>query len=153
MTITIAIWPMVVVSRASQKERKSRIRSGSGRNDIKFAPSGQDFARQAAPGARRNSLPVRLLSMDRRATTHLDCCEEERGMRPILIASALALALVATGCKVSTTPGNDTTATAAQGDWPGFVNGFIEATFKANPGFAVGQGRHEYDGQVGDLSE
>ncbi|WP_294123389.1 DUF885 domain-containing protein [Sphingomonas sp.] len=74
-------------------------------------------------------------------------------MRPILIASALALALAASGCKVSTAPGNDTSATAEQGDWPGFVNNFIEASFKASPGFAVGQGRHEYDGQVADLSE
>jgi uncharacterized protein (DUF885 family) len=73
-------------------------------------------------------------------------------MRPILIASALALALVATGCKVSTTGGNETAAAAQQSDWPGFVNNFIEASFKANPGFAVGQGRHEYDGQVADLS-
>jgi hypothetical protein len=32
MTITIAIWPIVVVNRASQKARKSGIRSGSGIN-------------------------------------------------------------------------------------------------------------------------
>jgi hypothetical protein len=32
MTMTIAIWAMVVVSRASQKARKSGIRSGSGIN-------------------------------------------------------------------------------------------------------------------------
>jgi hypothetical protein len=75
-------------------------------------------------------------------------------MRPVLMASALALALVATGCKVSTTPDNGTQATAAkQGDWPGFVNSFIEASFKSNPGFAVVQGRHEYDGQIADLSQ
>ena len=74
-------------------------------------------------------------------------------MRPILIASAMALALAAGGCKVSTTPENGTAATAQQGDWPGFVNGFIEASFKANPGFAVSQGRHEYDGQINDLSQ
>jgi len=34
MTMTIAIWPIVVVSRASQKARKSGIRSGSGIGDI-----------------------------------------------------------------------------------------------------------------------
>jgi uncharacterized protein (DUF885 family) len=72
-------------------------------------------------------------------------------MRPIFIASALALALAATGCKVSTAPDNGTAA-AQQGDWPSFVNHFIEASFKANPGFAVSQGRHEYDGQIADLS-
>jgi uncharacterized protein (DUF885 family) len=73
-------------------------------------------------------------------------------MRPILIASAMALALAAAGCKVSTTPDNGTAATAEQGDWPSFVNNFIEASFKANPGFAVSQGRHEFDGQISDLS-
>ena len=75
-------------------------------------------------------------------------------MRPILFASAMALALVVSGCKVSTAPDNDKEATAAQqGDWPSFVNNFIEASFKANPGFAVVQGRHEYDGQIADLSQ
>jgi uncharacterized protein (DUF885 family) len=77
----------------------------------------------------------------------------ETGMRRILIGSAMALALAVGGCKVSTVPGNDTeTSAARQGDWPGFVNNFIEASFKANPGFAVAQGRHEYDGQISDLS-
>ena len=74
-------------------------------------------------------------------------------MRPILFASAVALAIATGGCKVSTIPENGTAATAQQSDWPGFVNGFIEASFKANPGFAVSQGRHEYDGQINDLSQ
>jgi uncharacterized protein (DUF885 family) len=65
----------------------------------------------------------------------------------------MAAALVASGCRVSNAPegGNVQTATAAA-DWPGFVNNFIEASFKANPGFAVQQGRHEFDGQIADLS-
>src|SRR4051812_22413378 len=91
--------------------------------------------------------------MDSRQTSHAGRPAEERCMRPILIASAMALAVATSGCKVSTVPENGTAAVAEQGAWPGFVNGFIEASFKANPGFAVGQGRHEYDGQVGDLSE
>ena len=74
-------------------------------------------------------------------------------MRPILMASAMALAIAAAGCKVSTVPDNGSATSAArQGDWPGFVNNFIEASLKANPGFAVAQGRHEYDGQIADLS-
>ena len=73
-------------------------------------------------------------------------------MRPILIASALALALATAGCKVSNAPENGTAATAEQGDWPSFVNDFIEASFRANPGNAVVQGRHEFDGQIADLS-
>ena len=74
-------------------------------------------------------------------------------MRGFLVASAIAAALAVTGCKVSNAPGNGANqAGSLQGDWPAFVNNFIEATFKANPGFAVGQGRHEYDGQIADLS-
>jgi hypothetical protein len=74
-------------------------------------------------------------------------------MRALLIASAAVIALALPGCRVSDTPENETVQADAQaGDWPGFVNGFIEATFRANPGFAVQQGRHEFDGQIGDLS-
>jgi len=75
-------------------------------------------------------------------------------MRHLLIASVMTLALAVGGCKVSTAPDDNASTQAASpsGDWPAFVNGFIEATFKANPGFAVSQGRHEYDGQVTDLS-
>ena len=36
--------------------------------------------------------------------------------------------------------------------WPEFASGFIEATFKADPFFAVQAGRHEFDGQMGDWS-
>jgi uncharacterized protein (DUF885 family) len=74
-------------------------------------------------------------------------------MRPCLIASAMALALAVGGCRVANSPDNGNAgATAQSGDWPSFVNNFIEGTFKANPAFAVGQGRHEYDGQIADLS-
>jgi len=73
---------------------------------------------------------------------------------PFLMTSVVAAALAVAGCRVSEAPQNGTAQSSAQqGDWAGFVNNFIEASFKANPGFAVGQGRHEYDGQVGDLSE
>jgi uncharacterized protein (DUF885 family) len=74
-------------------------------------------------------------------------------MRALLVASAMAAALVVSGCRVSNAPEGGNAQTAAEAkDWPGFVNNFIEASFKANPGFAVQQGRHEYDGQIADLS-
>jgi hypothetical protein len=38
-------------------------------------------------------------------------------------------------------------------DWKGFVTGFLETYFEANPLFAVSQGRHEYDGRFPDWSE
>ena len=75
-------------------------------------------------------------------------------MRPLLVASAIAMVLVAGGCRMSNSPDNGAGNQSAKQatDWPEFVNNFIEASFKANPGFAVSQGRHEYDGQIADLS-
>jgi uncharacterized protein (DUF885 family) len=65
----------------------------------------------------------------------------------------MAAALAVSGCRVSNAPeGGNTQAMAEATDWPAFVNKFIEASFRANPGFAVQQGRHEFDGQIADLS-
>jgi hypothetical protein len=44
-------------------------------------------------------------------------------------------------------------AGADAGKWDRFVSGFIETYFKANPLFAVYQGRHEYDGVFPDWSD
>jgi hypothetical protein len=44
-------------------------------------------------------------------------------------------------------------APARGGDWDGFVDRFLESYFAANPGFAVYQGRHEFDGKLPDWSE
>ena len=76
-------------------------------------------------------------------------------MRRYLIGSAIAAALLVSGCRVSDTSseGGNASAAVQAADWPGFVNEFIEARFRANPSSAVVQGRHEYDGQIDDLSE
>jgi uncharacterized protein (DUF885 family) len=77
-------------------------------------------------------------------------------MRGYLMASVMMLGLAAAGCRVSNSAdngGGNAAASIPAADWPGFVNGFIEASFRANPGFAVQQGRHEFDGQIADLSE
>jgi hypothetical protein len=37
--------------------------------------------------------------------------------------------------------------------WDAFVDRFLEAHFAANPGFAVYQGRHEFDGKLPDWSD
>ena len=36
--------------------------------------------------------------------------------------------------------------------WNRFMASYIEQSFRADPGFAVSQGRHQYDGQIRDLS-
>jgi uncharacterized protein (DUF885 family) len=78
-------------------------------------------------------------------------------MRSILITGVAVMALAMGGCKVSNTPdkGADSgpVATSASAEWTRFMNGFIEASFRADPGFAVSQGRHEFDGQIADLSD
>jgi uncharacterized protein (DUF885 family) len=75
-------------------------------------------------------------------------------MRKFLIASAAVAAMAMGGCQMADNSSESgISAQARTADWPSFVNGFIEASFKSNPGFAVAQGRHEYDGQIADLSE
>jgi len=44
------------------------------------------------------------------------------------------------------------TQAAVRDAWPDFASAFIEATFKADPYFAVNAGRHEFDGQMADWS-
>ena len=73
-------------------------------------------------------------------------------MRAFLIGTAMVLALAAGGCRMANSGDNSSNAAApVASDWPTFVNNFIEARFRANPGFAVSQGRHEFDGQIADL--
>ena len=73
-------------------------------------------------------------------------------MRLHLTLTAAALAIATAGCQVADTANNQSATVQSASDWPGFMQGFLDAGFKANPGFAVAQGRHEYDGQIGDYS-
>lgn len=57
-----------------------------------------------------------------------------------------ALLLVAAGCESQNQPA------APKLDWKAYSDAYIEATFKADPYFAVYQGRHEYDGTIPDWS-
>ncbi|MEO7504101.1 MAG: DUF885 domain-containing protein [Sphingomicrobium sp.] len=67
-----------------------------------------------------------------------------------LLLAAPAALLGVTSCTV---PMASTPVAAAQSvAWNAFMNNYIEQSFRANPNFAVSQGRHEYDGQVIDLS-
>jgi predicted small lipoprotein YifL len=82
--------------------------------------------------------------------------------RGSLCLSALALLSVAAcGQKSPTEPAQapdaaevPATADAAskKADWAAFRDAFQEDTFAADPGFAVSQGRHEFDGQLPDWS-
>jgi len=62
------------------------------------------------------------------------------------------LTLLLCGC-ASTRQGAAASGEAASGaGWTAYSQGFIEGYFRHNPSFAVGQGRHEYDGQLPDWS-
>ena len=66
------------------------------------------------------------------------------------------LALTGVGLMALTGCGSRTGTTGPTGpavEWPGLVDGWIESDLKANPRFAVDQGRHEYDGLFPDWSE
>jgi uncharacterized protein (DUF885 family) len=67
-----------------------------------------------------------------------------------------ALLLLAAGCSREPAPAPETPAAGAtstgKGTWPEFAAAFIESRMKADPYFAVGSGRHEFDGQMPDWS-
>jgi uncharacterized protein (DUF885 family) len=81
-------------------------------------------------------------------------------MRAIKIVLSTAVLLLAAGCssheKAAVVPPAQPLApadpAAAEAGWPTFVDAFIEETLVARPGFAVQLGRHEFDGQIADLS-
>ncbi|MEA3031784.1 MAG: hypothetical protein QOG13_3109 [Sphingomonadales bacterium] len=63
-----------------------------------------------------------------------------------------AAALSLSSCMAADSPAPAPGVAAAE-TWPAFMARYIEQDFRANPAFAVGQGRHEYDGQLPDWSE
>ncbi|MGY4397932.1 hypothetical protein ACVWZA_003129 [Sphingomonas sp. UYAg733] len=72
-------------------------------------------------------------------------------MRLTLLAGIAVLALVA--CSPSTTVTNTTTEAALPTtNWAGFRDAFVEGWFKIDPGNAVYQGRHDFDGGLADWS-
>ncbi|WOK37137.1 DUF885 domain-containing protein [Sphingomonas sp. C3-2] len=75
-------------------------------------------------------------------------------VRRALLAAASACALfAATGCAPENRNAADVEAEALnQREWDAFVSRFIDGYFVQNPGFAVYQGRHEFDGKLPDWS-
>jgi hypothetical protein len=72
---------------------------------------------------------------------------------PRLAGFALVLLFCLAACSAPVPPAAPTAAVAAPADpWPGFAARFLEEYFHANPFFAVQAGRHEFDGQMPDVS-
>src|ERR1700693_6106477 len=73
-------------------------------------------------------------------------------MRMKLLAGIAVLALAACG-PTAKAPSGDTGVTALPTtNWPAFRDSFIEGWFKIDPANAVYQGRHDFDGGLGDWS-
>ena len=67
---------------------------------------------------------------------------------------AVAVSLALAGCGSSSSwqsPGRDI-KTLPTSSWGAFRDAYIEGWFKLNPGFAVYQGRHDFDGKLPDWS-
>ena len=66
-----------------------------------------------------------------------------------------ALAATAAGCRDASAPSEPSAAQLAAEAvaWSHFRDVFIDGFFELNPSYAVGQGRHEFDGQIGDWSD
>jgi len=71
-----------------------------------------------------------------------------------LTAASALVAIMLAGCSREPEVKPAATAPVATVDagWPGFVDAFIEARFKADPYFAVQAGRHDFDGEMPDWS-
>jgi uncharacterized protein (DUF885 family) len=74
-------------------------------------------------------------------------------MKPALLAFAVAMSLLL-GCRQPNEPPAPAAAPAPtqNAGWDAFRDTFIEDYFRLNPSDAVGQGRHEFDGLIGDWS-
>jgi hypothetical protein len=68
----------------------------------------------------------------------------------------IALLAFASACQQPQQPAattNTNTASTGKADWDGYVAKFLDDYFRANPTFAVMQGKHEYDGKFPDWTD
>ncbi|MEO7169575.1 MAG: DUF885 domain-containing protein [Sphingomonas sp.] len=74
-------------------------------------------------------------------------------MRRILLAGIALLAVTACGPSETKPMSNDAELALPTTSWAAFRDAFIEGWFKLDPANAVYQGRHDFDGGLGDWSE
>src|SRR4029079_3094364 len=75
-------------------------------------------------------------------------------MRPVAARILIPALLLLAGCAREPAPTTPRAAAAQweEASWSACGSGFIESRMKADPYFAVGAGRHEFDGQMPDWS-
>ena len=72
-------------------------------------------------------------------------------MRKLVLAASAAAMLATTGAAPVQTADRPAAARSAS-RWAAFRDAYVEELFRLDPGFAVYQGRHDFDGQVQDFS-
>jgi uncharacterized protein (DUF885 family) len=76
-------------------------------------------------------------------------------IKTLLLAASLGAIAVTGACKKMGANGSATGSALSADDgtvWGKHMEGFLQSYFKANPTFAIYQGRHEFDGQLPDWS-
>jgi uncharacterized protein (DUF885 family) len=74
-------------------------------------------------------------------------------IRTLLIAASVAALAITGGCKKAENSAAAPANVKSDGsDWGNYMEGFLKGYFPINPSFAIYQGRHEFDGQLGDFS-
>jgi uncharacterized protein (DUF885 family) len=71
-------------------------------------------------------------------------------MRTVVCGAIASLLL---GCQAPGDPPGPAATTPDSPAWDALRDAFIDGFFELNPSFAVRQGRHEFDGQIGDWSD
>jgi len=79
-------------------------------------------------------------------------------MKRAILAGALFVASIASGCNTPQPTANQSAADIAakptkDNGWDAYADHFLNEYFAANPQFAAYQGKHEYDGRFSDWSE
>jgi Bacterial protein of unknown function (DUF885) len=72
-------------------------------------------------------------------------------IRHLMLAASVAALAITGGCKNADSV-IVSGAVEDSSDWSAFMEAFLDGYFKVNPTTAVGQGKHEYDGQLPDWS-
>jgi len=74
-------------------------------------------------------------------------------MRKFMLAASIAVLVIGSGCSdVEKTVSSPAMIETASVVWESYSSNFVEDYLPLNPAFAIYQGRHELDGQLGDFS-
>jgi uncharacterized protein (DUF885 family) len=89
----------------------------------------------------------------RASSPHQSGREPDMKIKHLMIAASVAALTLTTACKKAEGEGDAAAMVAADSsEWGKYMAGFLDGYFRVSPTLAVGQGKHEYDGQLPDWS-